>query len=55
VHYKPLFVDIEPTTECNFRCTMFQVSSPGFETRNMTIETFGALVKNNSNYFLIYH
>lgn len=47
VYYRPLTMDIEPTTGCNFRCTMCQVSSPGFEARNMTIETFRTLVENN--------
>lgn len=47
VYYKPLTMDIEPTTGCNFRCTMCQVSSPNFKSRNMNIDTFKTLVKSN--------
>mgnify|MGYP005997341193 CR=1 FL=1 len=28
LNYLPITMDIEPTTGCNFRCTMCQVSSP---------------------------
>ena len=31
---------IEPTAGCNFRCTMCDVSSPNWVTKNMKIETF---------------
>ena len=47
VIYKPLTMDVEPTTGCNFRCTMCQVSSPDFKAKNMTIKTFLTLIKNN--------
>lgn len=47
VFYKPLTMDIEPTTGCNFRCTMCQVSSPGFKAKNMTLETFEKLIDQN--------
>ena len=47
VYYKPLTMDVEPTTGCNFRCTMCQVSSPNFKSKNMTIDTFKILIKNN--------
>ena len=30
LNYLPITMDIEPTTGCNFRCTMCQVSSPNF-------------------------
>ena len=33
VVYKPITMDVEPTTGCNFRCTMCQVSSPGFKAK----------------------
>lgn len=47
VFYKPLTMDVEPTTGCNFRCTMCQVSSPGFKAKNMTIQTFEKLIEQN--------
>ena len=40
-------MDIEPTTGCNFRCTMCQVSEPNFKALNMTIETFQNLIEQN--------
>ena len=33
-NYLPITMDIEPTTGCNFRCTMCQVSSPDFISKN---------------------
>lgn len=45
--YKPLSMDIEPTTGCNFRCTMCQVSEPNFKANNMTVETFRNVIKQN--------
>ena len=47
VPYKPLSMDIEPTTGCNFRCTMCQVSEPNFKANNMTIDTFRNIIKQN--------
>ncbi len=38
--YLPLKMDIEPTTGCNFRCTMCAVSSPGYITKNMKMDVF---------------
>ena len=43
----PVTMDIEPTTGCNFRCTMCQVSSPDFKAKNMDIETFKKIIKEN--------
>lgn len=40
-------MDVEPTTGCNFRCTMCQVSSPGFKSQNMNIETFKNFIDQN--------
>ena len=45
--YKPLSMDIEPTTGCNFRCTMCQVSEPNFQANNMTVDTFKNIIKQN--------
>jgi pyrroloquinoline quinone biosynthesis protein E len=45
--YLPLSMDIEPTTGCNFRCTMCQVSSPDFEARNMDLKTFKTVIDQN--------
>ena len=45
--YLPLTMDIEPTTGCNFRCTMCDVSSPNWVTKNMKIETFKKIVDMN--------
>ena len=30
INYLPIKMDIEPTTGCNFRCTMCEVSQPGY-------------------------
>jgi MoaA/NifB/PqqE/SkfB family radical SAM enzyme len=40
-------MDIEPTTGCNFRCTMCQVSSPDFKAENMKLELFKKLIDDN--------
>ena len=40
-------MDVEPTTGCNFRCTMCQVSSPNFKSQNMSIETFKSFIAQN--------
>ncbi len=45
--YLPLTMDIEPTTGCNFRCTMCDVSSPNWVTKNMKIETFKKIIDMN--------
>ena len=45
--YLPLTMDIEPTTGCNFRCTMCDVSSPNWVTKNMKIDTFKKLIDMN--------
>jgi len=45
--YMPLTMDVEPTTGCNFRCTMCDVASPNWVTKNMKIETFQKLVDMN--------
>lgn len=45
--YLPISVDVEPTTGCNFRCTMCQVSSPNFRSQNMSIETFKNFINQN--------
>ena len=47
INYLPVTMDIEPTTGCNFRCTMCQVSSPNFEAKNMDLETFKKIIKEN--------
>ncbi len=47
VVYKPITMDVEPTTGCNFRCTMCQVSSPGFKAKNMSLDTFEKLIEQN--------
>jgi len=45
--YLPITLDVEPTTGCNFRCTMCQVSSPNFKSQNMSIETFKNFIAQN--------
>ena len=45
--YLPITIDVEPTTGCNFRCTMCQVSSPDFKSQNMNIETFKEFISQN--------
>ncbi len=45
--FLPVTMDIEPTTGCNFRCTMCQVSSPNFQSKNMEIETFQKIIREN--------
>ena len=47
INYLPVTMDIEPTTGCNFRCTMCQVSSPNFKAKNMNLETFQKIIKEN--------
>ena len=47
LNYLPITMDIEPTTGCNFRCTMCDVSSPNWVTKNMNIETFKKLIDMN--------
>ena len=45
--YLPLTMDIEPTTGCNFRCTMCQVSEPDFKAFNMDFEIFKKVINEN--------
>ena len=40
-------MDIEPTTGCNFRCTMCQVSSPNFVSKNLDFEMFKKVIDQN--------
>jgi pyrroloquinoline quinone biosynthesis protein E len=40
-------MDIEPTTGCNFRCTMCQVSSPNFISKNLDYEMFKQVIDGN--------
>ncbi len=47
LNYLPITMDIEPTTGCNFRCTMCQVSSPNFISKNMNFETFKKTIDDN--------
>lgn len=47
LNYLPITMDVEPTTGCNFRCTMCQVSSPDFKANNMTLDTFKSLLVQN--------
>ncbi len=47
LNYLPVTMDIEPTTGCNFRCTMCQVSSPNFKANNMELSTFKKLIIDN--------
>ena len=41
-------MDIEPTTGCNFRCTMCQVSSPNFSSKNLDFEMFKKVIEDNN-------
>ncbi len=47
LNYLPVTMDVEPTTGCNFRCTMCQVSSPNFKANNMELSTFKKLISDN--------
>ena len=47
INYLPITMDIEPTTGCNFRCTMCQVSSPNFISKNLNYETFIKTIEDN--------
>ena len=45
--YKPITMDIEPTTGCNFRCTMCQVSDENFISKNLNFEVFKKFIDQN--------
>ena len=47
LNYLPITMDIEPTTGCNFRCTMCQVSSPNFKSKNLDYEMFKKTIDDN--------
>jgi len=47
VNYLPISLDVEPTTGCNFKCTMCQVSSENFLANNMEMATFKKLIRDN--------
>lgn len=47
LNYLPITMDVEPTTGCNFRCTMCQVSSPDFKANNMELSTFIKFINDN--------
>ena len=47
VDYLPISMDVEPTTACNFKCTMCAVSMPDFTAKNMNIETFKKAIDDN--------
>ena len=47
LNYLPITMDIEPTTGCNFRCTMCQVSSPNFISKNLDYEMFKKTIDDN--------
>ena len=47
LNFLPITMDIEPTTGCNFRCTMCQVSSPNFITKNLDFEMFKKIIEDN--------
>ena len=48
LNFLPVTMDIEPTTGCNFRCTMCQVSSPDFVSKNLDFEMFKKTIKDNN-------
>ena len=48
LNYLPVTMDIEPTTGCNFKCTMCQVSSPNFVSKNLDFEIFKKTIKDNN-------
>ena len=47
LNYLPITMDIEPTTGCNFRCTMCQVSSPDFKSKNLDYDMFKKTIDDN--------
>ena len=47
LNFLPITMDIEPTTGCNFRCTMCQVSSPNFVSKNLDFEMFKKTIEDN--------
>ncbi len=48
LNFLPVTMDIEPTTGCNFRCTMCQVSSPDFVSKNLDFEMFKKIIEDNN-------
>lgn len=48
LNFLPVTMDIEPTTGCNFRCTMCQVSSPDFFSKNLDFEMFKKVIEDNN-------
>lgn len=47
LNFLPITMDIEPTTGCNFRCTMCQVSSPNFVSKNLDFDMFKKTIEDN--------
>ena len=47
LNYLPFSMDIEPTTACNFRCQMCQVSDPDFKAAHMSMDTFKKTIEDN--------
>ena len=48
LNFLPVTMDVEPTTGCNFRCTMCQVSSPNFVSKNLNFEMFKKIIEDNN-------
>ena len=48
LNFLPVTMDIEPTTGCNFKCTMCQVSSKDFVSKNLDFEMFKKTIKDNN-------
>lgn len=45
--FLPYVLDIEPTSYCNFKCTMCHVSDPDFEHAHMPLDLFKQIVDSN--------
>ena len=47
VPFLPLVLDIEPTSYCNFRCTMCHVADPDFPHTHLSFELFTTIIDTN--------
>ncbi|MFH0922120.1 MAG: radical SAM protein [Fibrobacterota bacterium] len=45
--YRPMVMDIEPTTYCNFKCSMCHVSDSDFPHQHMSFELFKSIIDSN--------
>lgn len=53
LNYVPYRLDVEPTTHCNFRCSICHVSNPDWQGKHMEFDGFKTLVDRNPEVFKI--